>query len=200
MDGVMILPPAPVIPSQHEIFTFFETVANSVDIPILLYNNPKRQAVDISPELVVELADIKNVVAVKESSGDFLRVLEVIRVAGHKIRVFTGKSALRGVPAVIMGAVGWVGSADTQVMGREAVEMYSLAERGEIEKAREIQYRCITLDKGLGKIREGTDHAILKYAMNLRKRPGGYPRRPILPITEQEKQLVQALLRQLNLI
>jgi len=200
MDGVMILPPGQVIPSQEDVFAFFETIANAVDIPILLYNNPKRQAVDISPELVLKLAEIENVVAIKESSKEFSRVLEIIRIAGDKIRVFTGKSSVRGVPAVLMGAVGWVGSADTQVMGKVAVEMFSLAERGEVKKAREIQYQCIALEEGLGKIRAGADHAQLKYAMNLRNRPGGFARKPIQPLTESEKQSVATLLQSLNLI
>lgn len=200
MEGVMILPPHLVVPSNREIFTFFETISDSVDIPILLYNNPKRQAVDMSPELVCKLADIANVVAIKESSKDFARVSEIVRLVGDKIRVFGGHSSMQGVPIIVMGAVGWVGSLDTQLIGREAVEMYQLVKDGEIEKARQIQYLCIAAEEGMDGKRAGTFPASLKYAMNLRNRPGGYPRKPILPPTEEQKQHIKALLHQLNLI
>ena len=197
MDGVMILPPPIVIPNNREIFAFFESIGNSVDIPILLYNNPRRQIADLTPELIIKLADIKNVVAIKESSKDFHRVMEVLRLVGTKIRVFSGHSALHGVPAILMGAAGWVGSSDTQVMGKEAIQMFSYAEKGDIDKARQIQFRCISLAKGLA---VGSGTASLKYAMKLRKRPGGYPRKPILPLTEQEEQHVRTSLLELSLI
>jgi len=200
MDGVMILPPHLVVPSDREIFTFFENISNSVDIPILLYNNPRRQAVDMSPELVCKLADIANVVAIKESSKDFARVTEVVRHVGDKIRVFSGHSSMQGVAVIVMGAVGLIGSLDTQLIGREAIEMYQLVKNGEIEKARHIQYRCVAAEEGMDGKRAGTSPASLKYAMNLRNRPGGYPRKPILPPTEEQKQHIKALLQQLNLI
>lgn len=169
-------------------------------MPIFLYNIPKRQGVDLTPDLISKLADIKNVAAIKESSSDYARVLEDIRLSGDRICVFTGHSAGRGVPAIAMGAGGWVASNDTQIMGKETIEMFNLVKQGEVEKAREIQCRCITLDKGLRGGGAGTFPAFLKYAMNLRNRPGGYPRKPVLPLTEKQKQHVQTVLRQLDLL
>jgi len=201
MDGVMIVPPGRrVITTHREILAHYKAVSDAVDMPILLYNIPKRQGIDLTPDLVSKLADIKNVAAIKESSDDFMRVLEDIRLAGDRIRVFSGHSAQRGVPSIAMGAVGWVASIDPQIMGKEAVEMFILVEQGEMEKARHIQYRCITLHEGLGGGKAGTFPAFVKYAMNLRKRPGGYPRRPILTPSEQEKQQVQEVLGQLDLL
>lgn len=200
MDGVMILPPHMVVPNEREIFTFFETISNSVNIPILLYNNPRRQAVDMSPRLISKLANIANVAAVKESSKDFARVSDLVRIVGDKIRVFGGHSSVQGVSIVVMGAVGWVGSLDTQLIGRDAVRMYELTKKGEIESARKIQYLCLAAEEGLDGSRSGTFPASLKYAMNLRNRPGGYPRKPILPPTEEQKQHIKTVLQQLNLI
>jgi dihydrodipicolinate synthase/N-acetylneuraminate lyase len=71
---------------------------------------------------------------------------------------------------------------------------------GKIEEARKIQYFCLAAEEGLDGVRSGTFPASLKYAMNLRKRPGGFPRRPILPPTEDQKKHVEMVLRQLNLI
>jgi 4-hydroxy-tetrahydrodipicolinate synthase len=200
MDGVMILPPARVLPNDREIIAYYQAVSDGVDMPILLYNIPKRQGVDLTPDLASRLADIENIAAIKESSNDYIRVLEDIRLSGDRLRVFTGSSAERGVPSIAMGAVGWVASIDPQIMGKEAIEMFSLVEQGEMEKARQIQYRCLALQKGLRGGQAGTFPAFIKYAMNLRNRPGGYPRKPILPLTEQEKQNVQTVLGQLDLL
>jgi 4-hydroxy-tetrahydrodipicolinate synthase len=201
MDGVMILPPARrVITTQREIIQFYQDISDAVDMPILLYNIFKRQGVDLTPDIVSRLADIKNVAAIKESSDDYMRVLEDIRLAGDRIRVFTGHSAVRGVPSILMGAVGWVASTDPQIMGKEAIDMFNYLEKGEIEKAREIQYRCIALDEGLRAGNAGSFPAFLKYAMNLRKRPGGFPRRPLLPPTKQEQKNIEQVLNSLNLL
>jgi len=200
VDGVMVLPPPMLHLSERELYTFFKSVSDSIDIPILVYNNPYRQGVDLPPEFISKIADLDNIVAVKEASKDFARVPEVIRVAGDRLKVFAGHSSMQGVPAVLMGASGWVGSMDTQLLGKEAMDMYDLLEKGNVEEARKIQYRCIAVEQGMKGKKIGTFPAGLKYAMNLRGRPGGYPRKPILPLTDEEKKSVETLLRQHNLI
>lgn len=200
MDGVMILPPAIAFPKEREIQVYFEEISQAVDVPILIYNNPRRQGVDMHPDLVDKLADIANVVAVKESSKDFARVSELIHRVGKKIRVFGGHSSVQGLPIIVMGAVGWVGSLDTQLIGKDAIKMYQLAKEGKIEEARKIQYFCLAAEEGLDGARSGTFPASLKHAMNLRKRPGGFPRKPILPPTEEQKKHIESVLRKLNLI
>jgi len=200
MDGVMIHPPARVIPNKREILGFYEEVSSSIDIPILLYNIIKRQGVDLSLDLIDRLADIENIVAIKESSNDFERVMEVIQIAGERIQVFTGHSAQRGVPAILMGAKGWVGSLEPQVMGKEAIDMYKHIKNGQLQRAKEIQYRCMALDKGMRGGRAGTFPAFVKYAMNLLGRPGGFPRKPVLPLTDEEKKHVQNVLKSINLL
>jgi 4-hydroxy-tetrahydrodipicolinate synthase len=200
MDGVMVLPPPIAYPREREMQVFFESISDAVDIPILLYNNPRRQGVDLTPSFVSKLADIANVVAVKESSKGFARVSELIHTVGGKIKVFGGHSSVQGLPIIVMGAVGWVGSLDTQLIGRDAMEMYKLAKEGKIEEARAIQYLCLAAEEALDGNRAGTFPGSLKHAMNLRKRPGGYPRKPILPPTEEQKKYTQSVLERLNLI
>lgn len=200
MDGVMIHPPARVIPNPREIIAFYEEISDSVDVPILLYNILKRQAVELTVDLVDRLADIKNVAAIKESSNDFERVMEVVEKVGDRIQVFSGHSAQRGVPAIFMGAKGWVGSLEPQVMGKESIEMYDLVIKGDLDKAREIQYRCMVLNNKMRGGKAGTFPAFLKYGMNLRGRPGGFPRKPILSLTDREKEHVRTVLQELNLL
>jgi len=200
MDGVMLLPPPMVRPNVPEILQFYRTINDAVDIPVLVYNNPRRQGVDLSPDTLAQLAELDNVVAVKEASKDFGRVSDVIHLLGGRIRIFGGHSSYQGVPTVIMGADGWVGSLDTQLLGEEAISMYRLVKDGRIEDAVRIQYRCIAAEAALKGDQSGTFPAGLKYAMNLRGRPGGYARLPILPLTDEQKEYVEAALRGLNLI
>ena len=200
MDGVMVHPPARVIPSEREIIAFYEEISEQVDIPILLYNILKRQSVELPVKLVDRLADIKNVAAIKESSNDFERVMEVVEATGNKMQVFTGHSAQRGVPAILMGAAGWVGSLEPQVLGRDAIDMYRLVKEGELEKAKAIQYRCMVLNNSLRGGVAGTFPAFVKYGMNLQGRPGGFVRKPILPLTEDQKIHIQTVLKNLNII
>jgi len=200
MDGIMVSAPGMIRLSEREIFTFYQDISNAVNIPILVYNVPKRQCVDINANLLSKLADIKNVFGVKESSDDYMRVLEDIRTCGDRLKVFTGHSAVRGVPSVLMGAVGWVSSVETQILGKEAISMFNLISEGKIEEAKRIQYRCIELDEGLRGRSVGTFPSFLKYAMNLVNRPGGYPRKPILPLTSEQGKYVELLLRKMNLL
>jgi 4-hydroxy-tetrahydrodipicolinate synthase len=200
MDGIMVLPPGMIRPNEREVFTFYQDISNAIDIPILVYNIPKRQCFDITPNFLNKLADIKNVYAVKESSDDYMRVLEDIRICGDRLKILTGHSAVRGVPSILMGAVGWVSSVETQIMGKEAISMFDLISNGKIEEAKKVQYLCIELDEGLRGGKAGTFPSFLKYAMNLVNRPGGYPRKPILPLTSEQEKYVESLLRRMNLL
>ena len=200
MDGIMVLPPGMIRPNEREVFAYYQDISDAVDIPILVYNIPKRQGFDITTEFLNKLTDVKNVYAVKESSDDYMRVIEDIRICGDRLKVLTGHSAVRGVPAIIMGAVGWVSSVETQVMGKQAISMFDLVDNGKIEEAKKVQYRCIELDEGLRGGKAGTFPSFLKYAMNLLGRPGGFPRKPILPITPEQEKYVESLLKKMNLL
>src|SRR4030042_6114260 len=100
MDGVMVLPPPMLHLSDREHFAFFQAASDSTDLPILVYNNPYRQGVDLLPEFLLKIAELDNVVAIKEASKDFARVSDVIRVVVDNFDVFGGNCSVQGVPAV----------------------------------------------------------------------------------------------------
>jgi len=199
MDGVMITPPYYVLPTPADIVAHYQAVSDAVDIPILLYNIPHVTGVDLTPELVLRLAEIDHVGAIKESSHDFMPLVAMIKTVGDRLRVFAGYSALRGLPAVSMGVDGFISVADTQVMGREGVDLFMFAREGKIAQARAIQYRCIRLIDALNRV-NGTFPAPLKAAMNLVGRPGGYPRDPIQPLTAGQQQMLRGTLQELGLV
>jgi len=197
-DGVMVTPSPWIRPDEKEIQEHYRRISDEADIPILVYNIPKRASVTISPELLVELCDIDNVVAVKQSAESFDDVMETVRLCGEKIRILAGHSVTRGFPCVMMGTDGFVSSVETQIMGKEAVELYQLSVSGKSEVARKLQYKLIELDHAVHGI--GTFPSALKAAMNLRGRPGGYTRSPVLPLGKSEIERLRNVLSQLGLL
>jgi len=192
-----VLPPYYCMAGRREIVEHYRAISDAVKHPILVYNVPRRTGFNLTPDVLEELAEIEWVVAVKESSNDFIQTESTIRRLRDRIRVFTGHSAERGVPAVLMGADGYVSSTESQVMGKEAIAMYDLAVRGDISTAQAVQMRSLMLDELLKPI--GTFPSNLKTAMNLLGRPGGQPRRPLLPLTPGQVDQVQGVLQQLKL-
>jgi 4-hydroxy-tetrahydrodipicolinate synthase len=195
--GVMILPPYYAIPGPREVVEHYRAISDAVKHPILLYNIPRRTGVNLTIEVLEQLVVLDWVVAIKESSNDFIHTQKTISDFGDRITVFTGHSAERGVPAVLMGAKGFVSSLESQILGRSAVQMYALVQRGELEEARTVQMRTLALDQQMKKI--GTFPANLKAAMNLLGRNGGYPRAPLLPLVPDDVERVRVVLESLQL-
>lgn len=199
LDGIMLTPPYYAKPSPREIVHHYKQVSDAVEVPILLYNIPSRQAVAPSVELIGELADIDNVVAIKQSASDFQTVVDTLDLVQDRILVLPGHSVDRGLPCLVMGADGYVSSVEPQAMGAEAISLYRLAVAGEMDEALRVQKRCIALDKAIhGDV--GTFPASLKAAMNLRGRPGGHPREPFLPLTNEQERTLANLLNRLGLL
>ncbi len=196
-NGIMVLPPYYCRPGGAEVVAHYKGISDAVSVPILLYNIPKRTGVDLAPDLLEELIALEYVVAIKESSDSFIRVETLVNQFGSEIQVFTGHSAERGVAAIVMGAKGWVSSLESQIMGREAVQMYDMVKDGDLEGAKRVQLRTLALDQAARGL--GTFPANLKAAMNVLGRPGGYPRPPLLPLAEEQIADVTSLLDRLEI-
>ncbi len=167
-------------------------------LPILVYNIPGRQAIDVSLDLLDKIADVENVVAVKQSSNAFQDVTETIRRVKDRILVLPGHSVDRGVAAMSMGADGYISSVEPQALGRPAIELYSLCAEGRWEEAQKVQMHCVELDHAIHG-QAGTFPGSLKAAMNFLGRPGGFPREPLLPLTDAQEQFLKSTLQRLNL-
>lgn len=135
-DGFMVLPPMQYKSDRRETIHHFRTVAAASDRPIMIYNNPVAYAVDVTPDMFVELADDPTFVALKESSDDVRRVTEIIRLVGDRYQVFTGVDNL-ALESLLMGAVGWVAGL-VCAFPEETVAVYELAMAGRLDEARAI--------------------------------------------------------------
>ncbi len=198
-DGLMLTPPHYALPNKREVFEHFQEVSSQVDLPILVYNNPGRVGISIPATSLAKIAKIENVVAIKESSKDFSDFVATLRLCRNEVKIFDGLSMIRGFPTAVMGADGFVSSVDSPVMGKEAVGFYEVCTSGDNEAAQKLQYKLLGLEalatRGLG-----TFPASVKAAMNLLGRPGGYPRKPILPLTKEEMSQLEVILENVGLM
>ena len=145
--GFMVLPGIPYKSLPHETMAHYRAVAKAGGKPVMLYNNPPSYGVDITPEMLVEMADEPLFVAVKESSDDVRRVTRILNLCGERYQVFTGVDNL-ALESLAMGAVGWVAGL-VCAFPKETVAIWRLAQAGRFEEARAI-YRwfepLLTLD------------------------------------------------------
>ncbi|HTD68494.1 MAG TPA: dihydrodipicolinate synthase family protein [Candidatus Limnocylindria bacterium] len=140
-DGVMLMPAMLYKGDANETLTHFRTVAKSTGLPIMIYNNPISYANDITPELFVKLADQKNFVALKESSGDVRRITDLHNTVGDRYAIFTGVDNL-ALEASILGIDGWVAGSGI-AFPAENQYFWELTRVGKWDEARAI-YRWFT--------------------------------------------------------
>lgn len=140
-DGVMLMPAMLYKGDPDETLAHFRTVAKSTGLPIMIYNNPISYANDITPELFAKLADQKNFVALKESSGDVRRITDLHNTVGGRYAIFTGVDNL-ALEASILGIDGWVAGSGI-AFPAENQYFWELTRKGKWEEARAI-YRWFT--------------------------------------------------------
>ncbi len=138
--AISILHPMFLSPNDEELYTHFTTVAESTKLPVLLYNNPDRMVCGISAPLLERLADVDNIVGIKESSGDMTLTAEFIRRTRHKgFKVIAGRDILI-LSTLAYGGAGTVASS-ANVVPQLVVEIYNRFMKGDMAGALEAQYR-----------------------------------------------------------
>jgi 4-hydroxy-tetrahydrodipicolinate synthase len=146
-DGALLVSPYYNKPTQEGIFRHYREVAKAVDIPIVLYNVPGRTASNVLPETVARLAEIENIVAIKEATGDMKQASEVLRLCGDRMTVLSGDD-FTTFPLIMLGGKGVI-SVSANVMPRASAEMCGRALKGDIEAARKVHYMLEPLNKAM---------------------------------------------------
>lgn len=141
LDGFMLMPAMLYKGDSRETNTHFRTAAHATGLPIMIYNNPISYGNDITPEMFAELANVKNFVALKESSGNVRRITDLHNTVADRYAIFTGVDDL-ALESAILGIDGWVAGSGI-AFPAENQYFWELTRRGEWEKAREI-YRWFT--------------------------------------------------------
>jgi 4-hydroxy-tetrahydrodipicolinate synthase len=140
-DGVMVMPAMLYKGDERETLTHFRAVAQASGLPMMIYNNPISYANDVTPQLFGQLAEQKNFVALKESSGDVRRITDLRNTVGDRFAIFTGVDDLV-LEASVLGIDGWVAGSGI-AFPRENQFFWQLTRDGEWEQARAF-YRWFT--------------------------------------------------------
>jgi len=135
-DGVMVMPAMVYKSDPRETLEHFRTIARTTCLPILVYNNPVSYGVDITPRMFAELADQKNLIAIKESSADVRRITDLINEVGERYTIFTGVDDL-ALESVMLGAKGWIAGL-VNAFPAENQYLWELAAAGKWEEAKKI--------------------------------------------------------------
>jgi 4-hydroxy-tetrahydrodipicolinate synthase len=135
-SGLMILPPMRYKSDHRETVTYFTTIANATDLPIMIYNNPVDYKIEVTLEMFSELISCANIQAVKESTRDVTNVTRLKNKFGDRIKILCGVDTL-ALEELCLGADGWVAGL-VDAFPRETVAIYRLAKAGKIKEATEI--------------------------------------------------------------
>jgi 4-hydroxy-tetrahydrodipicolinate synthase len=139
-QAITILPPMFLTPNENELFLHFKTIADSVNLPVLLYNNPDKVKNNISVNLLLRLTEIPNIVGMKDSSGDMTLTAEYIRLTRDKgFKIFAGRDVMI-LGSMVYGAAGCVAST-ANVVPELVVEIYEKYMAGDLDGAREAQFK-----------------------------------------------------------
>ncbi len=146
-DGALLITPYYNKPTQEGLYRHFKVIAEEVDIPLVLYNVPGRTGVNMLPSTIARLAEIENIVAVKEASGSMSQICEIYRLCGDRIGILSGEDAIN-FPILTAGGVGMISVTANIIPGRMA-EMWDAFNRGDLHKAREIHYELLELHQAM---------------------------------------------------
>lgn len=135
-EGLMVLPAMRYLADDREVVAHYRAIAAASSLPIIIYNNPIAYGINITAEMLKEMADEAKFVAVKESTGDTRRINETIAALGDRYQLLTGVDDL-ALESLILGCSGWIAGL-VVAFPRETVAIYKLAEQGRIPEALEI--------------------------------------------------------------
>lgn len=146
-DGVMIIPPFYSTPTDDEIVNHYRTIAASITIPIMVYNNPATSNVDLKPELLARIAEIEGCDYVKESTLEVTRIRDIVRLAGDKMTPFGG---ILGFESFVMGAEGWVAVASNVAPSVMARIFTLAADEKKYDEARALYLEWLPIIQAVG--------------------------------------------------
>ncbi len=135
-DGLMLLPPMRYKTDDRETITYFKAVANSTDLPIMIYNNPPDYKIDTRPDMFDQLVECDNITALKESSRDVTNLTRMKNRFGDRFKVLCGVDTL-AMEELCLGADGWVAGL-VCAFPKETTAIYNLVLQGKLEEARTI--------------------------------------------------------------
>lgn len=195
-DALLLVTPYYNKATQKGLIQHYTAIANSVDLPIILYNVPSRTGVNILPQTAVTLAkNVKNIVAIKEASGNISQVAELAALADGCIDIYSGNDD-QVVPLLSLGGVGVI-SVLSNVMPKLTHDMVMSYLNGDVKLSRQLQLSVMNLNKALFC---EVNPIPVKEAMNMMGWNAGAVRSPLCEMEPQHKELLRKELAAMKLI
>ncbi len=195
LDGSLQVVPYYNKPPQEGLYQHFRAIAKSSPMPLILYNVPGRTGQNLLPETVSRLAEIPNIVAVKEASGNLDQVSQIRRLTPAEFTIYSGDDSLT-LPMLAVGAQGVV-SVASHLVGDALQQMIQAFEQGKVQAATQIHLQLFPLFKVLFQV---TNPIPLKVALGLQGWEVGTTRLPLVDDSPNLHQTLQAVMAELNLL
>jgi 4-hydroxy-tetrahydrodipicolinate synthase len=181
VDGVLMVSPYYNKPSQEGLYQHYKAVAEAVDVPIILYNVPSRTSSNILPATVARLAQIDNIVGIKEATADLNQISQVIGLCPDDFAVLSGDD-FTSMPTVLIGGTGVI-SVTSNVAPRDMADMMEAALAKDVDRARQIHYKMFPLFQAMF---YDTNPVPAKKTLELMgKIKSGTPRLPLYEISDE---------------
>ena len=195
VHGIMLVGPYYNKPPQEGFYQHFKAIAESVETPVIIYNVPGRTASNILPATLARLTKIKNIKAVKESSGNLEQISEVRKLTPPEFLIYSGDDALT-LPILSVGGAGII-SVASNADGKEIKEMITAYFAGDVKKAAALQAKLLPFFKAIFMT---TNPIPIKEAVNLIGQKAGPARLPLVPMTDAEKEALKKVMQELGMI
>jgi 4-hydroxy-tetrahydrodipicolinate synthase len=176
-------------PTQEGLYQHYKAIAEAVSLPQVLYNVPGRTSVNMLPETVARLAELQEVVAIKEASGSLGQMAEILNLAGDKITLLSGDDNVT-LPVLALGGKGVI-SVIANIVPKDSADMIQAWEGGDVTKARELFYKLLPLSKAMF---FETNPIPVKTSLGLMGKINDEMRLPLVPMSSSNRErLIKAL-------
>ncbi|MBU3092470.1 4-hydroxy-tetrahydrodipicolinate synthase [Clostridium sp. CF011] len=194
VDGLLVITPYYNKTTQKGLVEHFKAIANSVTSPIIIYNVPSRTGLNITPNTLLKLCEVQNIVAIKEASGDISQIAQIKALCGDRIDIYSGNDD-QVIPILSLGGIGVI-SVLSNIIPTVIHNMCELYLKGEHAKALKIQLEYLPLN---GSIFIETNPIPVKTAMNLMGMEVGALRLPLCEMDEINLQILKKELKAYNI-
>ncbi|RJR50576.1 MAG: 4-hydroxy-tetrahydrodipicolinate synthase [Desulfobacteraceae bacterium] len=182
-------------PTQEGLFQHFNSIAKEVPLPQVLYNIPGRTGVNMLPQTIARIAELPEVVAIKEASGDLGQMAEIVRLAGDKLTLLSGDDNLT-LPVLAIGGKGVI-SVVANIVPADSAQMVSAWEKGDVQKARERFYKLLPLCQAMF---YETNPIPVKTSLALMGKVKEEFRLPMCPLAPANREKLKAALKEYGLM
>lgn len=196
VDAISVLTTMFVSQTQEEVYQFYKAVAENTDLPIIIYNNKPKTNVTVAPETAARLAEIDNIVGIKDSTGDFTNTCEYLRLTkGMNFHVLMGRDTLI-YAGLCCGAAGAIASC-ANVAPRLTADIYDKFQAGDRQGALDAQFKLAPLRLACNM---GTFPEVIKEGMMMEGLDVGKCLDPIQELLPEQKEKLRAVLKEMDLV